>query len=75
MADKLSDARRSLEKAKESAQRRLTDIETERREIKASLKSLDAAIRALNGRKQASEKHTPDEETQRSDARENHVSE
>ena len=47
MANKLADARRSLIRAKESAQERLQELENERREIRASLKSLDAALRAL----------------------------
>lgn len=46
---KLNDARRSLERAKESAVGRLEQLEDERNEIKASLKSLDAALRALKG--------------------------
>jgi len=46
---KLADARRSLEKAKRSALERLQQIEDERNEIKSSLKSLDAALRALQG--------------------------
>ena len=49
MADKLNYARRSLVRAKEAAEARLQEIEHERREIKASLKSLDAAMKALNG--------------------------
>lgn len=44
---KLNDARRSLQRAKESAQERLKQLDDERREIKASLKSLDAALKAL----------------------------
>ena len=51
MAHKLNDARRSLMRAKEAAEARLQEIEQERREIKASLKSLDAAMKALNGPK------------------------
>jgi hypothetical protein len=47
MANKLTDARRSLIRAQEAAQKRLEEIERERREIKASLKSLDAALKAL----------------------------
>jgi chromosome segregation ATPase len=47
MANKLADARRSLIRAQESAQKRLEELENERREIKASLKSLDAALKAL----------------------------
>ena len=49
MANKIADARRSLIRAKESAEQRLIEIDQERREIRASLKSLDAAIKALNG--------------------------
>jgi hypothetical protein len=49
MANKLTDARRSLIRAQEAAQKRLEEIENERREIKASLKSLDAALKALGG--------------------------
>jgi len=48
MAHKMNDARRSLVRAKESAVARLQEIENERREIKASLKSLDVALKALN---------------------------
>ncbi len=51
MAHKLNDARRSLMRAKEAAEARLQEIEHERREIKASIKSLDAAMKALNGPK------------------------
>ena len=47
MATKIADARRSLIRAKESAEQRLVEIDEERREIRASLKSLDAAIKAL----------------------------
>ena len=47
MANKLADARRSLVRAKESALERLRELENERREIKASLKTLDAALKAL----------------------------
>ena len=47
MAHRLADARRSLVRAQESARKRLEDIERERREIRASLKSLDAALKAL----------------------------
>ena len=46
---KLADARRSLQKAKQSALQRLQQLEDERNEIKSSLKSLDAALRALQG--------------------------
>ena len=47
MANKLADARRSLIRAQESAKKRLEVLENESREIKASLKSLDAALKAL----------------------------
>ena len=47
MANKIADARRSLIRAKESAEQRLVEIDEERREIRTSLKSLDAAIKAL----------------------------
>ena len=46
---KLNDARRALQRAKDSAKKRLEQIDHERRELKASLKSLDAAMRALEG--------------------------
>ena len=58
---KLNDARRSLQRAKESANKRLQELDEERREIRASLKSLDAALRALgssDGKKQ--QKRSPD---------------
>jgi Sec-independent protein translocase protein TatA len=51
MTDKLSDARRSLARAVDAARERLQQIEAERREIKASLKSLDAAMKAIDGQK------------------------
>lgn len=44
-----TDARRSLQKAKESAQSHLVELDKERREIRTSLKSLDAALKALRG--------------------------
>ena len=47
MPIKLADARRSLIRAKDSAKKRLEELDIERREIKASLKSLDAALKAL----------------------------
>ena len=47
MANKLADARRSLIRAQESAKKRLEELDNERRETKASLKSLDAALKAL----------------------------
>ena len=48
VANKLTDARRSLVRAKQAAQQRLEDIENEKREIKASLRSLEAALKALS---------------------------
>ena len=50
MANKIADARRSVIRAKEAAKKRLQEIESERHEIKTSLKSLDAALKALDGR-------------------------
>lgn len=47
MANKMADARRSLVRAKESATHRLTEIDQERRDVRASIKSLDAALKAL----------------------------
>ena len=47
MAHKLTDARRSLIRTKESAKKRLEELDEERRELRATLKSLDAALRAL----------------------------
>lgn len=47
MANNLNDARRSLERAKELAKKRLLELDAERREIKSSLKSLDAALKVL----------------------------
>lgn len=44
---KINDARRSLVRAKESAEARLVELEDERRETKSTIKSLDAAIRTL----------------------------
>ena len=48
---KLDEARRSLQRAKDSAKKRLEQIDLERRELKASLISLDAEMRALGGAK------------------------
>ena len=48
MANKLADARQSLLRAREAAQKRLQELDRERRETKASLKSLDAALAALD---------------------------
>lgn len=77
MADKLADARRSLQRAKEAATRRLTEIDVERKEIKASLKSLDAALKALGARKPIAKVKTtsPDADTQPSSDQDPFVSE
>ena len=56
---KLSDARRTLLKAKESAQGRLKQLEDERREIKATMRSLNAAIKALHNPKRSSRQIDP----------------
>lgn len=48
MANKLADARQSLLRAREAAQKRLEELDHERRETRASLKSLDAALAALD---------------------------
>ena len=47
MSAKFTDAVRSLERARESAKRRLDELDQERTDIKASLKSLDAALKTL----------------------------
>ena len=47
MADKLADAHRSLIRATEAAKKRLEELGDERREIKASLRSLEADLKAL----------------------------
>ena len=46
---KLADARRSLVRAKQVALERIDKLEEERREIKTTIKSLEAALRALDG--------------------------
>jgi len=48
MTIKLSDARKSLERAKASAQERLVNLDQERRELKTSIKQLDTALRAIS---------------------------
>jgi hypothetical protein len=53
MNQKLPEVYRSLQRAKEAAERRLVEIDTEQREIKASLKSLNAALRALGSPEQS----------------------
>ena len=60
MANKLTDARRSLVRAKQAAQQRLEDLENEKREIKASLRSLEAALKALS--KTGQPKRSPKQE-------------
>jgi hypothetical protein len=47
MAKTLTHAHRSLVRAREAAKKQLAELDKERREIKASLKSLDAALKAL----------------------------
>ena len=56
MTNKLADARRSLIRAREAAEKRLDELDNERREIRGSLKSLEAALKALGkpGRRRAS---------------------
>lgn len=60
---KLADARRSLVRAKEAAQERLLQLEVERREIKVSIRSLDAALKALDGPKQNNSKKSTSRST------------
>jgi len=48
MSSQLSDAVRSLQRAKDAAVKRLTEIDRERRELRRSLKSLDSALKALD---------------------------
>jgi prefoldin subunit 5 len=48
MSNQLSDAVRSLERAKEKAVRRLEELDLERREVRASIKRLDSAIKSLS---------------------------
>ena len=66
MAKTITDARRSLERAKESALARLYQLDEERREIKSSLKSLDAALKALgrSNRPKDTGPHVADEDGQ-----------
>ena len=59
MANKITDARRSLIRAKEAAEQRIVVIENERREIRASLKSLDAALKALGRSSQPQQQEKP----------------
>ena len=67
MAKHLSDARRSLLRAKEAANKRLEELEAERREVKASLKSLDAALK-LFARSSTKEKVLPVAERDKNDS-------
>lgn len=48
MANKLSDAKQSLIRAQDAAHTRLEELDAERREIKASIRSLAAALKALD---------------------------
>lgn len=48
MANKLSDAKQSLIRAQNAAQVRLEELDAERREIKASIRSLAAALKVLD---------------------------
>lgn len=48
MANNLTDARRSLTRAKEAAIKRLAELDAERHEVKASIKSLNAALKVLS---------------------------
>ncbi|MCA9196007.1 MAG: hypothetical protein KDA87_00655 [Planctomycetales bacterium] len=47
MTGKLTEAQRSLVRARQAAQERLEQIDNERREIRASIRSLNAALKAL----------------------------
>lgn len=49
MAQKITDARRSLVKAIDSTQLRIQELDEERKNLKSSIKSLNAALRALDG--------------------------
>lgn len=48
MANKLSDAKQSLIRAQDAAHTRLEELDAERREIKASIRSLAAALKVLD---------------------------
>ncbi len=61
MANTMADARRSLVRAREAAEKRIFELDVERREIKASLKSLDAALKALERSKKPQRRKQPDE--------------
>lgn len=52
MANKMTDARRSLVRAKQAAQQRLDALEDEKAEIKGTLRCLEAALKALSKTKQ-----------------------
>lgn len=49
MAQKITDARRSLVKAIESTQLKIQELDEERKIHKSSIRSLNAALRALDG--------------------------
>ena len=59
MANNLADAHRSLVRAHESAKKRLADLDAERREVKTSIKSLDAALKALEKSSRKQVDHRP----------------
>ncbi len=48
MANKLSDAKQSLIRAQDAARTRLEELDAERCEIKASIRSLAAALKVLD---------------------------
>ena len=50
MTNQLSEAVRSLLRAKEKASQRLDEVEQERRELKTSLKTLDSALTRIGFR-------------------------
>ena len=63
MAKKLQEAQRSLLRAKEAAEQRLVEIEDERKELRSSIKSLDAALKAISrptGRRARNDKPSVD---------------
>lgn len=72
MANKLAGVRQSLIRAREAAQKRLEELDDERREIRASLKSLGAALAALekSNQKQANRKRAADDEPSKTSAHE-----
>ena len=50
MSKNIEEARRSLEKAKQAAEAKIAKLDEDRRGLKLSIKSLDAALRALTKR-------------------------